>query len=108
MVLRRANAETNVPLGIAWQIAQNDQGLTLFPYHERYDLAFIYQLQTFCYQREQRYNEMILSISEPPNDNFYFEVVDLANQLQSVVGVERQLDVLYAKALQRAASEYGS
>ena len=51
---------------------------------------------------------MILSISEPPNDNFYFEVVDLASQLQSVVGVERQLDVLYAKALQRAASEYGS
>ena len=101
MVLRHANAETNVPLGIAWQIARNDQGLTLFPYHERYDLAFIYQ-------REQRYDEMILSISEPPNDNFYFEVVDLANQLQSVVGVERQLDVLYAKALQRAASEYGS
>ena len=108
VVLRRANAETNVPLGIAWQIAQNDQGLTLFPYHERYDLAFIYQLQTFYYQREQRYDEMILSISEPPNDNFYFEVVDLANQLQSVVGVERQLDVLYTKALQRAASEYGS
>lgn len=108
MVLRRANPETNVPLGIAWQIAQNDQGLTLFPYHERYDLAFIYQLQTYSYQREQRYNEMILSISEPPNDNFYFEVVDLANQLQSVVGVERQLDVPYAKALQRAASEYGS
>jgi hypothetical protein len=101
VVLRRANAETNVPLGIAWQSAQNDQGLTLFPYHERYDLAFIYQ-------RKQRYDEMILSISEPSNDNFYFEVVDLANQLQSVVCVERQLDVLYAKALQRAASEYGS
>ena len=89
----------NIPLAIAWQIAQGDQGLTLLPYDDRYDLAWVYQLQDFYYQAELRFNNTMLSVSEPPNGNYYFQAVNLLNQEQSVVSTEGSLMTLYSKTI---------
>jgi hypothetical protein len=96
----------NVPLGIAWQIAQNDQGLTLLPYEDRYGLAWVYQVQSIYYEKEERYENSLLDLQQSPDGNYYFEVVNLANQLQSVVAIEKQLDALYSQAIRRAKSEF--
>jgi hypothetical protein len=97
----------NVPLSIAWQIAQNDQGLTLLPYQDRYDLAWVYQLQSAYYQTEQQYRTSLLTLAESPNGNYYFQAGDLTNQIQSVVEVERQLDVLYTHEIKHLRDEFG-
>lgn len=90
---------TNVPLSVAWQIAQSDQGLSLLDYDDRYRLGWVYQLQSVYYQAEDRYKTSLLTVTEPPNGNYYFLVLDLANQEQSVVATERQLDGLYTKTI---------
>jgi hypothetical protein len=95
----------NVPLAIAWQISQNNQGLTLLPYDDRYSLAWVYQVQNVYNQRQEQYENSLLSLSESPSGNYYFQVVDMANQLGSVVGIERQLNDLYSQALKRAKTE---
>jgi len=77
----------NIPLSIAWQIAQSDQGLALLPYQDRYDLAWIYQVQNVYYQAEERFKSSLLTVTEPPNNNYYFLILDLDNQEQSVVVV---------------------
>jgi hypothetical protein len=91
----------NVPLDVAWQIAQNDQGLTLLPYDDRYQLGWIYQLQRIYIQAEDRYRESLLTISAPPGGNYYFEIVDLENQEHAVVSAETQLSGLYKRAIDR-------
>jgi hypothetical protein len=96
----------NIPLGVAWQISQNNQGLTLLPYDERYALAWVYEVQALYYQEQEQYDNALLSLSESPDGNYYFQVVDLANRMGSVVGIERQLNDLYSEALKRAATEY--
>jgi len=96
----------NVPLAIAWQIAQNNQGLTLLPFEDRYALAWVYQVQNVYNQRQEQYENALLSLSESPSGNYYFQVVDLSNQLSSVVGIERQLNDLYSQALKRAKTEF--
>ena len=96
----------NVPLDIAWQIAQQDQGLRLLPYQDRYDLAGVYQVQAIYYRQEERFGNSMLTLTDPPNGNYFLEIVDLANQLKSVVAIENQLDGLYTKAIQRAKSEF--
>jgi hypothetical protein len=105
-VLAPHSFPVNIPLGIAWQIAQNDQGLTLLPYEDRYDLAWIYQVQIVYYEAEQRYENSLLTVAEPRDGNYYIEIVDLANQVQAVVGIERKLDDLYTNAIKRAAHEF--
>jgi len=97
----------NVPLSIAWQIAQNDQGLTLLPFQDRYDLAWVYQLQTIYYGAEQRYQESILSFHDAPGGNYYAEAANLANQMTAVVLSERQLDDAYSRALKRSQQNIG-
>jgi hypothetical protein len=89
----------NIPLAIAWQIAQGDQGLTLLPYDDRYDLAWVYQLQDFYYQAELRFNNTMLTVSESPSGNYYFQAVNLLNQEQSVVATESTLMSLYSKTI---------
>jgi hypothetical protein len=98
----------NVPVAIAWQIAQNDQGLTLMPIGDRYSLAWVYQVQSVYYQEQEQYKSSLLSLTESPDGNYYFQVVDLANELASVVSVEHQLNDLYAEAIKRAKSEFKS
>ncbi|MGB8265695.1 MAG: hypothetical protein WCE44_05200 [Candidatus Velthaea sp.] len=105
--LRESGAvRMNIPLAIAWQIAQSDQGLTLFPYEDRYDLAWVYQLQAYYLESEQRYQNTLLSLSESPSGNYYFQVLNLSNQLHTVVSAERQLDALYTQAAARARTEF--
>jgi hypothetical protein len=96
----------NVPLAIAWQIAQNDQGLTLLPYQDRYSLAWVYEVQTIYYQKQERFENSMLTLSESPSGNYFFQIADLANQMASVVNTEQQLDDLYAKAIQCAKTEF--
>jgi len=96
----------NVPLAIAWQIAQSDQGLTLLPYQDRYDLAWVYQLQTTYYQREERYENSLFGLVQSQNGNYFFQVLDMANQLRAIVATEKQLDATYTTALKRAKSEF--
>jgi hypothetical protein len=98
----------NVPLEIAWQIAQTDQGLTLLPYQDRYSLAWVYEVQNIYYQKEERFENSVLTLSESPSGNYFFQIADLANQMASVVNTERQLDDLYTKALQRAKTEFNT
>jgi hypothetical protein len=96
----------NIPLGIAWQIAQTDQGLTLLPYQDRYDLAWIYELQTFYIQAETRYESSLLNLTEPASGNYFLEAVNMSNQLGSVVATEKRLDDEYTKALAKAQKEF--
>ncbi len=96
----------NIPLGIAWQIAQNNAGLALLPYEERYDLAWIYQVQSVYYATEQRFGDALLMPAPAPNGNYYFQVVALANEIHGVVALEKQLDGLYTAARRRADEEY--
>lgn len=105
---KMGNFPENVPLAIAWQIAQNDQGLTLLPYDDRYDLAWIYQLQTIYYENEERYKNSLLSLSKPPDGDFSFEVANLTSQLHAVVLLEGQLDGEYTQALAKAKREFGA
>ncbi len=105
--LREVNPfRENVPLAIGWQIAQTDQGLTLLPYQDRYDLAGVYQVQDVYYQKEERYENSILTLAQPPDGNYFFLILDLANQMYAIVMTERQLDSQYTQALARAKSEY--
>ena len=106
-IFRRRQFPENIPLGIAWQIAQNDRGLTLLPYGDRYELAWIYQLQTFFVGNEQRFTDTLFSPQEPAAGNYYVAAVSLKNQLDQLVGTERQLDDLYTKALESAHQRYG-
>ncbi len=107
--LRESGAfRVNIPLGIAWQIAQNDQGLTLLPYKDRYDLAWIYQVQAVYYNAEQRYQNSLLTLTESPNGNYYFEATDLANQMHAVVAAEHQLDALYTEAIDESKKQFGT
>jgi hypothetical protein len=106
-VFRRRQFPENIPLGIAWQIAQNDRGLALLPYGDRYELAWIYQLQTFFVGNEQRLMDTLFSPQEPAAGNYYFAAVSLTNQLGQLVGTEHQLDDLYTKALEAAHHRYG-
>jgi hypothetical protein len=96
----------NVPLSIAWQIAQSDRGLTLLPYDDRYSLAWVYELQSIYYDAESRYSDSLLTLSEPPNGNYYFQIVDLTNQLSAVVATEQQLNQLYTQTLAKAKKEF--
>ncbi len=96
----------NVPLAIAWQIAQNDQGLTLLPYQDRYDLAGVYQVQASYSQQEERLENSILTLAQPPNGNYFFMVLDLTNQMSSISLMEHRLDAYYTQALTRAKSEF--
>ena len=98
----------NVPLAIAWQIAQSDQGLTLFPYQDRYDLAWIYQLQTIYYQDEERYNNALFSLTMPADGNYFLNTINFANELQAIVSMERKLDGEYTQAIAKANREFGS
>jgi hypothetical protein len=91
----------NAPLSVAWQIAQNDQGLSLLPYDTRYTLAELYQVQATFYEAEQRYGNSLLAIRPSPTDNYIVETIDLANQANVVVIAETQLDQLYTAALQK-------
>jgi hypothetical protein len=96
----------NVPVAIAWQIAQNDQGLTLMPFDDRYSLAWVYQVQSVYYQEQQQYENSLLSLTESPDGNYYFEVVNLANEFGSVVGVEHQLNGLYSETIKQVKSKF--
>ncbi|MBD5656306.1 MAG: hypothetical protein IAI50_14165 [Candidatus Eremiobacteraeota bacterium] len=100
------NFRENVPLSIAWQIAQTDQGLTLLPFDDRYDVAWIYQVQTLYYEREERYESSLVTLTESPSGNYFLEVADLANQLQAVVATERRLDELYTNGIAHAKKEF--
>jgi hypothetical protein len=106
-VFRRRQFPENIPLGIAWQIAQNDRGLALLPYGDRYELAWIYQLQTFFVGNEQRFTDTLFSPQEPAAGNYYVAAESLTNQLDQLVGTEHQLDDLYTKALETARRQYG-
>jgi hypothetical protein len=97
----------NIPLSIAWQIAQNDQGLTLLPYDDRYDLAWIYELQNFYYASEQRFVNLLFTQSEPPDGNYGFTVSAAVHELDSIVATEHRLDGLYTAAARRAHAEFG-
>ena len=97
----------NIPLGIAWQIAQNDRGLALLPYDERYQLAWVYQLQTVFVASEQRFADTVFSPQAPAADNYFFATVSLANQVGSIVANERQLDGLYTSTLRSLHEQYG-
>lgn len=105
---KMGNFRENVPLAIAWQIAQNDQGLTLLPYEDRYGLAWVYQLQTIYYENEERYKNSLLSLAKPSDGDFSFEVANFTNQLHAVVLLEGQLDAEYTGALAKAKSEFGA
>ena len=102
--LLRAGAKfrENIPLSIAWQIAQNDPGLTRLAYQDRYNLAWIYQLQSTYYQAEERYRNALLTVVEPPSGNYYLQMLDLAIEAQAVVAAERQLDRLYTAVVAEA------
>jgi hypothetical protein len=97
----RANFGTNVPLEIAWQIAQSDQGLALLSYDDRYTLAEVYQVQAAFAESERRYGGSLLSIPQSPTNNYYVEAVDLADQANVVVLGEKQLEELYTDALRK-------
>jgi len=99
--LRSRGFGVNIPLDVAWQIAQSDQGLALLPYKDRYDLGWIYQLQRYYFTAEDRYRTSLMTLSEPANGNFYFEIADLANQMGAVVLAERQLAGLYKTEIER-------
>jgi hypothetical protein len=96
----------NIPLAIAWQLAQTDQGLTLLPFSDRYDLAWLYQLQIEYYAAEQRYENSLLSFHDVAGGNYYIEMTDLTNQFLSVVASERLLDAAYTKALTEARQRH--
>jgi hypothetical protein len=96
----------NVPLSIAWQIAQSDRGLTLLPYDDRYGLAWVYELQSIYDADESRFGDSLLTLSESPSGNYYFEIIDLANQLKAVVSTEQQLNHLYTQTLAQAKKEF--
>ncbi len=95
----------NIPLAIAWQIAQSDQGLTLLPFEDRYDLAWIYQLQSVYYDAEQRLENSVLTFHDVAGGNYFIEMTDLANQLTAVVAAERQLDAAYSEAIKRSQND---
>jgi hypothetical protein len=78
------------------------------PFDDRYSLAWVYQVQSVYYQEQEQYESSLLSLTESPDGNYYFEVVNLANEFGSVVGVERQLNGLYTETIKRAKSEFKS
>jgi hypothetical protein len=92
---------TNVPLDIAWQLAQTDQGLSLLSFDDRYTLAEVYQVQAIFYASEKQLGTSMLSIPQSPTNNYFIEALDLADQANVVVLAESQLDGLYTKALRK-------
>lgn len=92
---------TNVPLDIAWQLAQSDQGLNLLSFDNRYTLAEVYQVQAIFYASEKQLGDSMLSIPQSPTNNYFIEALDLADQANVVVLAETQLDGLYTKALRK-------
>jgi hypothetical protein len=92
---------TNVPLDIAWQLAQSDQGLSLLSFDNRYTLAEVYQVQAIFYASEKQLGDSMLSIPQSPTNNYFIEALDLADQANVVVLAETQLDGLYTKALRK-------
>jgi len=99
--LQRDRFGTNVPLDIAWQLAQSDQGLSLLSFDNRYTLAEVYQVQAAFYASEKQLGDSMLSIPQSPTNNYFIETLDLADQANVVVLGETQLDGLYTKALQK-------
>lgn len=99
--LRADRFGTNVPLDIAWQLAQSDQGLSLLSFENRYTLAEVYQVQAICYASEKQLGDSMLSIPQSPTNNYFVEALDLADQANVVVLAESQLDGLYTKALRK-------
>jgi hypothetical protein len=96
-----ASFGANVPLDIAWQIAQTDQGLLLLSYDDRYTLAEVYQVQAAFTESLKRLGNSLLSIPESPTNNYYIETLDLADQANVVVLGEAQLEALYTEALRK-------
>jgi hypothetical protein len=92
---------TNVPLDIAWQLAQSDQGLSLLSFENRYTLAEVYQVQAIFYSSEKQLGDSMLAIPQSPTNNYFIEALDLADQANVVVLAEAQLDGLYTKALRK-------
>jgi hypothetical protein len=90
---------TNEPLDIAWQLAQDDQGLSLLSYDDRYALAQLYQVQSAFYLSEKRFGDSLLSLPQSPTDNYFIETLDLADQAAVVDLAGAQLDRLYSEAL---------
>ncbi len=99
--LQRDRFGTNVPLDIAWQLAQGDRGLNLLSFENRYTLAEVYQVQAAFYASEKRLGDSMLSIPQSPTNNYFIEALDLADQANVVVLAENQLDGLYTKALRK-------
>jgi hypothetical protein len=104
-MLKNRQARLNIPLAVAWQIAQSDQGLTLLPFDDRYNLAWVYQLQAFYYETEQRLQNTLLSFHDAPGGNYYLEMAAIANQLNAVVSAEHQLDTEYTAALKESQKD---
>jgi hypothetical protein len=92
---------TNVPLDIAWQLAQSDRGLSLLSFGNRYTLAEVYQVQSAFYASEKQLGNSMLSIPQSPTNNYFIEALDLADQANIVVLAETQLDGLYTDALRK-------
>jgi hypothetical protein len=101
-MLRKRKFSQNIPLAIAWQIAQADQGLALLPFDDRYNLAWVYQLQTVYYDAEQRFLNSLLTFHDVPGGNYFIEMAGLGNQLSAVVSAEQQLDDAYTKAIKES------
>jgi hypothetical protein len=101
-MLKKHSARMNLPLAIAWQIAQSDQGLTLLSFEDRYNLAGVYQLQEVFYEDEQRLGNTLYSFHDVPGGNYYLEMVTIANQMSAIVAAEQQLDAKYTEALKES------
>jgi hypothetical protein len=97
----RSKFGINVPLDVAWQIAQSSQGLSLLSYDDRYALAALYQEQGLFYDVERHYADTMLSIRQSPTDNYFIETLDLANQVNVVVAAETELDKQYTDTLKK-------
>jgi hypothetical protein len=91
----------NAPLDVAWQVAQTNQGLSLLSYDDRYTLGALYRTQDVFYDAERRFIDTVLTIRQSPNDNYFIEAVDLANQAKVVVVAETELDQQYVDALKK-------
>jgi hypothetical protein len=97
----RGAFSVNMPLDIAWQLAQSSQGLSLLSYDDRYTLAALYKTQGMFYEAEQRYGDTLLSIRQSPTDNYFIDTIDRTNQVNVVVKVETELDREYSEALKK-------
>ncbi|HKU81831.1 MAG TPA: hypothetical protein VJP76_06640 [Candidatus Tumulicola sp.] len=84
-----------IPRSTAWQIAQTGQTLDLMPYAIRARLTGLYDLQAFYFTDEQQFVEQMLSVSAPPNGNYYWTTSVLQARLQDLVNLEDELQRQY-------------